>query len=113
MKLSQLGFWAFIIGLVLAVVAGIFFPSADWVIWVLLILGLIVGLLNISEKESGTFLLATIALIVVGNVFAPITALQIGETLDDILNLVAAFMSPAAIIVAVKALWVIGKTSER
>jgi hypothetical protein len=108
-SMGMIGFWAFIIGLILAVVAGIFFYGDAWVIWALLILGLIIGFLNISDKESTAFLIATIALIVVGNVFTPITTLDIGKYLGQILTMVAALMAPAAIIVAVKTLWAVGK----
>jgi uncharacterized membrane protein len=105
----MIGFWAFIIGLILAIVAGIFAPHNTVIILILLILGVIIGILNISDKESTPFLIATIALIVVGNVFTPITALKIGEYLGQILTLVAALMAPAAIIVAGKTLWAVGK----
>jgi hypothetical protein len=47
--------------LVLAVLAGIFFQPR-WAIWVLAILGMIVGLLNVTAEETRGFLLASIAL---------------------------------------------------
>jgi hypothetical protein len=112
-NMAMIGFWAFVIGLILAVVAGFFFPHETWVILILLILGLVIGSLNISDKESTAFLIATIALIVVGNVFTPITTLDIGKYLGQILTLVAALMAPAAIIVAVKTLWAVGKPSDK
>src|SRR4030043_2167704 len=113
--LSMIGFWAFIIGLIIAIVVGImaalgmataFMPA---VIIVLIILGLIIGFLNITAKEIVLFLVATIALIVVGGVFAPLTALGIGKILDNILSYVATLMAPAAIVAAIKALWSVGK----
>jgi hypothetical protein len=110
--LAMIGFWAFIVGLILAVIFGIFAPQTEWVIIVLVILGLIVGFLNITAKEITLFLVATIALIVVGNVFAPLTILGIGKFLGGILSLVATLMAPAAIIAAVKALWSVGKPGE-
>jgi LPXTG-motif cell wall-anchored protein len=58
---ETIGKWAFIIGLVLAVLAGLFFQPG-WAIWVLAILGIIVGLLNITVEERRGFLLASIAL---------------------------------------------------
>ncbi len=115
-NMGLIGFWAFIIGLILAVVAGIFFPHHTTIILVLLVLGLLIGLLNITDKESTPFLVATIALVVVGmasNVFAPITAFKIGEIMGQILTLVAALMAPAAIVVVVKTLWAVGKPSSQ
>jgi hypothetical protein len=111
--LGMIGFWAFVIGIILAIVAGIFWPANSVVILILLILGLIIGFLNVSDKETVPFLVATIALIVVGGVFAPITALSIGEKLNDILSLVAALMAPAAIIIAIKALYTLAKPGEK
>jgi hypothetical protein len=51
MKLEMVGKWAFIVGLVLAVVVGYFF-QAEWVVWVLAILGVIVGLLNVTREDA-------------------------------------------------------------
>jgi hypothetical protein len=111
--LGMIGFLAFLIGIILAIVAGIFWPENTIVILILLILGIIIGFLNVSDKETLPFLVATIALIVVGGVFAPITALSIGEILDQILRLVAALMAPAAIIIAVKSLYTLAKPGEK
>jgi len=61
MNLEKIGKWAFIIGLVIAVLAGLFFQPA-WAVWVLAILGVIVGLLNITAEDTRGFLLAAIAL---------------------------------------------------
>ena len=106
--LGMIGFWAFIVGLIVAVVAG-FFPPSYIIILVLLILGLVIGFLNITAKEILLFLVATIALIVAGNVFAPLKTLGIGAILGSILGNVAALMAPAAIVAAIKALWSVGK----
>ena len=61
--MAQVGKWAFIVGLVIAVAAGLGF-NQPWIGWVLAVLGLIVGFLNVSDKESHGFLLAVVALIV-------------------------------------------------
>ena len=110
--LSLIGFWAFIVGLVLAVVAGFTLPANTVIIIILIILGLIIGFLNITAKETMLFLVATIALIVVGNVFTPLTTLNIGAFLGSILGYVATLMAPAAIVVAIKALWSVGKPGD-
>ena len=101
--MKSLGFWAFVIGLILAIVAGLFFFDASWVLWVLLLLGLIIGLLNVTGAETVTFLVAAIALIVVGNVFGPLGS--VGEKIGHVMTMIAALMAPAAIVVAIKALW--------
>ena len=107
--LGFIGFWAFIIGLVIAVVCGIIVPQNPVIIIVLIVLGLIIGFLNINSKETMLFLIATIALVVVGNVFAPLTMLGVGKILGNMLSYVATLMAPAAIIAAIKALWAVGK----
>jgi len=106
--LSRIGFWAFIVGLIIAIIGGIVAPQNTVVILVLILLGLVIGFLNITAKETVTFLLATIALVVVGNVFAPIMTLGIGAILGGILGLVGTLMAPAAVIAAIKALWAVG-----
>jgi hypothetical protein len=112
--LSKIGFWAFIIGLIIAIVAGLVSSLSDneAIITVLIILGLIVGFLNITAKEITLFLVATIALIVTSRVFSSFTVLNIGKYLDQILTLVATLMAPAAVVVAIKALWAVGKPGD-
>lgn len=107
--LPMIGFWAFIAGLVIAIVAGIVAPKNDPIIITLIVLGLIIGFLNITAKETMLFLLAVIALVAVGNVFAPLTAANIGMYLGNILGYIATLMAPAAIVVAVKTLWAVGQ----
>ncbi|MBI3027667.1 hypothetical protein HYY70_06165 [Candidatus Woesearchaeota archaeon] len=63
----KLGEWAFIIGVVLAILFGLI-PS-QWegmATLVLVVLGLIVGFLNVTEKESTPFLVAAAALMITG-----------------------------------------------
>ena len=111
--LNRIGFWAFIVGFIVAIVAGFVAPGNTAVVIILVVLGLIIGFLNISAKETMLFLLATIALIVVGGVFSPLSVLSIGKYLDQILGYVATLMAPAAVVVAIKALWAIGKPGEK
>ena len=64
--MALVGKCSFIVGLLIAVGGGLGFEQA-WFGWVLAVLGLIVGFLNISDKEHQAFLLAAIALIVAAN----------------------------------------------
>jgi len=107
-----IGFWAFIIGFIIAIIAGIWWPAESAFVIVLIILGLLIGSLNITGKETLIFLVATIALIVVGQVFGPIKVLDVGKYLDQVLSYVATLMAPAAVVVAVKALWKVGKPGD-
>ena len=110
--LGFIGFWAFIAGLIIAVVGGILSPANTVLVVILIILGLVVGFLNITGKEIMLFLIAAIALIVIGRVFEPLTVLGIGRILDNILSYIAIFMAPAAVVAAIKALWAVGKPGD-
>jgi len=102
MKLETVGKWAFIIGLVLAGIAGLLF-QAGWVVWVLAILGVIVGLLNVTQEQTQGFLLAAIAFAL--SATALNTVPYVGGVAANILGYVAAFVAGAMIVVALKALF--------
>ena len=106
--LGIIGFVAFILGLLVAIVGGIVAPANSGIIVTLVILGIIIGALNIAAREIVLLLVATIALIVVGGVFEPISVLGVGAMVDNILKLVATLMAPAAVIAAIRALWTVG-----
>jgi hypothetical protein len=114
-KVSNMtGLIAFTLGVLVAVVAGILSAleiialGNTIVIITLIILGILIGALNITGREVIPFLLAIIALVVVGNVFEPIELAGIGIMLDNILKLLATLMAPAAVIVAIKVLVQVG-----
>ena len=102
MNRETVGKWAFIGGLVVAVLAGLFFQPT-WVIWILAVLGVIVGLLNITVEETGGFLLASIALTL--SATALNTVPVIGSVFKYVLPFVVAFVAGATIVVALKQLF--------
>lgn len=97
--MDKIGRWSFIIGLVLAVLAGLV-PQAAWVTWVLIVLGLVVGFLNVTGKESQGFLLAAIALALSASAVQAVPF--IGGSATNILSYVVTFISAAMLVVAVK-----------
>jgi zinc transporter ZupT len=101
MNTATIGKWAFIVGLVIAVLAGIFLQP-DWAIWVLAILGVIVGLLNVTAEDTRGFLLAAIALTL--SATALNTLPVVGKAFELILPFVVAFVSGAMLVVAFKEL---------
>jgi hypothetical protein len=101
MNTAKIGKWAFIAGLVIAVLAGIFLQP-DWAIWVLAILGVIVGLVNITAEDTRGFLLAAIALALSATALNTIPV--VGKAFELILPFVVAFVSGAMIVVALKEL---------
>ena len=94
---EQITLWLFIIGLIIAIIAP-FIAGLD-LVWLLVLIGVVVGLLNITAKEVNSFLIATVALIIASG------SLQIWTLLTDILSNVVVLVAPAAIIVAVKAVY--------
>lgn len=106
--MEKLGEWSFILGVVIAVLAGLFGTTYAWVPTLLVVLGVLVGLLNISDREITTFLIAAIALVVGGS--ASLGSLPtIGAYLGPIMQYIATFVAPAAVIVALKAVYELGK----
>jgi hypothetical protein len=102
MNREMVGKWAFIIGLVVAVLAGILFQPG-WAIWVLAILGVIVGLLNVAAEDTRGFLLASIALTL--SATALNTLPIVGTALSYVLPFVVAFVAGGMIVVALKELF--------
>ena len=105
MSSQLIGKWAFIIGLVLAVIAGLVegFYTIPYLVLILVILGLIVGFLNIAEKNSTKLLVAIIALMGVGSM--TVLAIPAIDTyLESILSNFVAFVGAAGLVVAVKSI---------
>jgi hypothetical protein len=107
--MNNLGHWSFIAGVVLAFLAA-FFPTLQTttMIWVLFILGLIVGFLNITSKETAEFLLAAVALLICADAARGILAM--GPLIFAILSNIIAFVFPAALLVALRTIWVLAKS---
>ena len=115
---GKYGEWAFLLGVVLALIVGLFSTQLGeakaYVMGVLVILGFVVGLLNIKEKEINSFLIATIALLALLNVMGPISDTlelvpEVGATiaawLSGFLGALGAFVAPAALVLALKAIY--------
>jgi hypothetical protein len=101
-----IGKWAFLTGLTVAVLSA-FIPGYISVVMIILfILGLLVGSMNISEKNIIKFMVALITLLVLG--VASINALSIlgivSTWLERILGNFIAFLSAAGLIVSIKAI---------
>jgi hypothetical protein len=115
---GKYGEWAFLLGVVLALIIGLFSAQLGeaqaYVMGVLVILGFVVGLLNIKEKEVNSFLIAAIALLALLNVLGPIEATLklvpevgtiVAEWLSGFLGAIGAFVAPAALVIALKAIY--------
>ena len=112
MEMKEIGSYIFLLGIIVAVVAGLavnYISAYTEIIGVILVIvGIIVGLLNIEAKEVESFLIAAIALAVTGG--ASFGALgTIGLYLSAIVTNIATLVAPAAVIVAIKAVYKFAK----
>jgi len=110
---GTIGLLAFLVGIILAIVGGIGYHDNSGITLTLVIVGILVGVLNITGKEVLPLLIAAIALIVVGLTkgFAPLNDLggEAGTKINDIVAYIAIFITPAAIISAVRAIWAVAR----
>jgi len=113
MEWEKIGAIAFYVGLVLAVIIAIVSVGqvASWAVIVLGILGVIVGLLNVTDKETVPFLVATIGFLVsFGALSTLISTLALGwGGVQTFFTLLQVFIAPAAAIVAIKTLYEVAK----
>jgi hypothetical protein len=128
--MGKVAIWAFIIGALIALLVGLWQAytieqnqqpvfSTDmggWIAWILAILGAVVGLLamlgkgTITKTELPAFLMAGIALLVMYGVFQGFTISPwIGSLFRGVSQALAIFIAPAVGILAIKAIWDIGK----
>src|SRR3989344_4673079 len=98
--MDVLGKWAFLIGVLLAVVLGVLGPVTGTWAMVLVGIGIVVGLLNVADREVMPFLMSGAVLIIAsslgGNLMSNVP--YVGSVLDALL----AIFVPATVIVAVK-----------
>ncbi len=113
---SKVGAGAFLVGFVIAIIGGIFAADNGGVIALLVILGLIIGFLNVTAKEIIPFLIATTALVLIGtsDAFEPLNRViaGFGDRIDDVVGMIAIFAAPAAVIQALMAFIAIAKPGE-
>lgn len=105
--ISKIGIWAFIIAVIAAAVFSVYVPVPVWGMVALVVLGVIVGLVNVTEKEALMFLVSIMAFLisftVLGNL---VSKLFLGWAAPGaFLELVGLILAPAAIIVAIKGLY--------
>ncbi len=111
---KKVGHYSFIIGVIIAIILGLIPTSTlgaayGWLASLLVILGLIVGFLNVPSKETKEFLLVAVVLVITagigtgaGAVLESATVLGIGGYLSGLFSQVLAFIIPATVVVALK-----------
>lgn len=119
---NLIGAWAFLAGIVIALLVGtlrIWYSDASidpTVLLILAILGLVMGYF-VSEKDVNTFLIASVALVIVSYmgisglvVQAAVLGLDLGRAVSSILGTLLILFVPATIIVALKTVFAIAKS---
>lgn len=102
-KLRTYGHYAFLLGILLAVLMA--FVTIPYAALILVVLGIIVGLLNITAKETVEFLVASMALVIAGIAAGGFATIPlVGRYIADILAGLVVLVAPAAVIVAIKAI---------
>lgn len=111
-KENLIGAWVFLIGVILAVITGLFqsllgLSTSTMLYGFLVVIGLLIGIMNAGDKDSITFLLATLSLVIVSGMGQ--STLIFLSNLSPVLSKLSAILSsllvmfiPATIIVALK-----------
>lgn len=118
---NVVGAWAFLAGIILCVLVGVFAGDKinPYIVWLLFGLGLVVGYF-VAEKDVRTFLLASVSLVIVSYVGisgmvlnAAIRGIQIGPMISSILGTLLLLFVPATIVVALKTVFSISRIHPR
>ncbi|MEK6869271.1 MAG: hypothetical protein AABX74_03525 [Nanoarchaeota archaeon] len=112
--LSQLGVWAFLLGALVAVIMAVgstmqqAWASNAWLVFALVVLGLVIGVANIKKLEPNALLMPAIALLVAktANLSAINTLIPfVGTFLEAAVSNAITLVAPAAVIVALKSVY--------
>ena len=110
MKLEEFGKWAFLIGIVLSIASAFTatqIPVATMTL-ILFVLGLSVGVLNVARKNSATFLMGVLVLLMLGvggiSALSTISWLGIYTRLASMFGSFLTFVGSAGLIIAIRAI---------
>ena len=115
--LQKIGPWAFVIGIIAAIVLGLF-PKAlggmNITIAVLGILGIIVGIANVTDKELDRYVLANIGFLIAAATFESLLrALQLGDVslaLVSITQNIVLFIAPGLAVVCLREIFEVARS---
>ena len=110
-KVNLLGSWAFLIGVIIAVLVGLGVGVSlnPTVVAILVLLGLVVGLLTIGAKEVEPFVMASIAFLLAAYIGADVLGMVTLVNLSSVLQAIIALVVPATVVVALKEVFEIAK----
>jgi hypothetical protein len=118
-KENYWGAWGFLVGIILALAVGILSASlgelSGYILGILVILGLMVGFINVSPKDQNAFLVTAVSLVIVSFAGAEgISGIEflnigIGNMVSSTLGALLVMLVPATIVVAIKSLFSISQ----
>jgi len=109
---NLIGSWSFLIGLILAIILGLGIGGAyqGVFLWVVFLLGVVVGLLNITTTEVGAFLTGGTILVLISFLGVQIGIFEgVAPVIASILKGILTLFVPATIIVALRSVFVLAK----
>jgi len=108
MKIEKMGKWSFIVGVVLAIIAGFF--TIPYVYTILGVLGLVVGFLNIRTRDSIKYLISVVTLLIISSALLQ-TFTASGASYDlfeSFLGNAIVFLGASGLVVSIKEVVMIG-----
>jgi len=99
-KQFHAGKWAFLLGVLLAIIFASIGTMKPEIVSILVVIGLVVGLLNVNSDEVRAFLLSGIALII-ASAFGQ-NSIGVFPILERMLDALLIIFVPATIVVAIK-----------
>lgn len=99
-----LGSWTFAIGLLVAIILGAFGPIGLTIGWILLAIGLIIGIVGTMEREVMPHIIAGVVLIIVSTFSKPLFV-DFGMV-QDILTALVFVAVPATVLMAIRSIFV-------
>ena len=109
---NLVGSWSFLVGLVLAVLLGLGFAGAyqATILWVVFLLGVVVGLLNITADEVSAFLTGGTVLVLVSFLGVQVGVFDaVAPVIANVLRGILTLFVPATFIVALRSVFVLAK----
>ena len=120
---NSVGAWSFLLGVILALVIGLFttllpipviVKFSAYIYGILVLLGLIVGFMISSGKDSQTFLITGAIIVLVsnfgvGSVSRSLIGVGLADTVNSIFSALLALFVPATIVAAIKTVFSITK----
>jgi len=97
--------WLYLIGLVVAILAGLFGFTADWLTWILMLIGVLVGIFTADTKDLTNFAIRYLALFAVAGALD--SFIFVGPYITAVFNATVGFLGP--ILLTTLVMWFIKK----